>query len=155
MKKLSSLKVGFFLIALFFAAETFAMGSDSPTRTLTKRCRELRDAMQTQDIEKISVFFTEDFKKRYEEDLKDKKFLYQRPRLLTRIFINEKYQPKDLILLEKARFRVVPGANGDMVCKVYDNGEKENPQLHTLEEIRLVEEAGSWKVSEWKLNAGW
>jgi hypothetical protein len=136
-------------------AEAFSMGADSPARTLAKRCREFRDAVQTKDLTQIEAFLSASFKETHKEKLKDPKFFDQSPRLLTRIFINEKYQPKDALLLARAQFRVAPGADGSMICHAFKNGEDQNPELSTARELRMIQEEGQWKLLSWKLHGSW
>ncbi len=145
-------------IALFTFSIQFAahgMGADSKNRIVAKKCHEFRDAVREGDANKINSFYSKLFISGRNSDESEPNFLIQKPRLLTKIFISEKYHPRDSVFLARAQFRVIEGANGDMVCLVSKNGEDENPELHTVRSIRLVEEDSDWKVNELKIHQGW
>lgn len=140
---------------LLISSSVLAMGSDSPARVLAKRCGEFRDVLQTRDLNQIESFLSLEFKTKNSDALKDPKFFEQSPRLITKLLINEKYHPKDLILLPRAQFRVSRGSDGSMICYPFKNGESENPELSTAREMRLILEEGQWKILSMKLHDSW
>jgi hypothetical protein len=143
------------MILVLLSSSAFSMGSDHPARVLAKRCGEFRDALQTRDLSQIESFLTVEFKTKNSDALKNPQFFEQAPRLITKLLINDKYHPRDLILLPRAQFRVSRGSDGSMICYPFKNGESENPELSTAREMRLILEEGQWKILSMKLHESW
>lgn len=145
------------LTAILFSVHlaAFGMGSDSKNRSVAKKCREFRDAVREGNLEKVSPFFSATYLEANKDKIKEPTFFQQKQRLLTKIFINEKYRPADSIFLPRSQFRAVEGNDGSMLCLVSKNGEDENPELHTVRSMRLIQENSEWKISELKIHEGW
>jgi len=144
-----------FMMLFLVNVDAFALGSDSKNRNVSKKCREFRDAVREGSPKKINTFFSKSFMDTNREKIAAPDFYQQKQRILTKIFINEKYRPQDSIFLPRAQFRALEAADGNMVCLVSKNGEDENPELHTVRSIRLIEEDSEWKVSELKVHDAW